>query len=202
MEYTVIYSAWVQSTIEPMEYKAENLILAAGSFCVPVNALLAAQIEDHSKVRVIILESERDGVDTKSTIARCKEETENSLAGKNCEIEFIVISSPFSASKDNMGKIYMELIDKPIEDSTIIADVTYGPKYIPMLIFCLLSYAERFLGCEIANVIYGQVYFNKDKKPYNPQIFDVAPVYLLSSFGRFFGNSKEEYDNFLKGFFR
>lgn len=202
MDYTVIYSAPVQTVIEPMIYKFEGADTSSEAYFVPINSILASKIENDSNVRVVVLESQRDGIDTNSIVERCTKETNSVLKDKNCNIEFVIISNPFSASKENMGKIFMDLIQKPIEDSTILTDITYGPKYVPMLIFCLLSYAERFLGCEISNVIYGQVFFDKDKKPYNPQIFDVASLYLLSSFSRFFGNSKDDYDSFLKGFFK
>lgn len=54
-----------------------------------------------------------------------------------------------------MGRI----IDEIDDESHIIADITYGLKDLPIIIFSALGFAERFLGCEIDAIIYGQANF-------------------------------------------
>ena len=201
MDYTVIYPTWVQTNNQPMAYACEGIPTAEGRFHMPVNAILPANIENGSHVRVVILESTRESIDADAIADLCRKETESVLSGKDCQIEISIVKNPFSASRENMGRIYKSLLPEIVEGSTVLADVTYGPKYIPLLIFSLLSYAERFLGCEVESIIYGQVFFDAQKKPYNPQLFDITSIYLLSSFSRYFGNSREEYDRFLSGLF-
>ena len=58
--------------------------------------------------------------------------------------------------------------------------MTYGPKDLPIVLFSALNFAEKFLGCEVDHLIYGQVSF-KDGVPTNPQICDMIPLYCLNS---------------------
>ena len=48
------------------------------------------------------------------------------------------------------------------------------------MLFAALNFAEKFLGCEVDNLIYGQVNF-QNGVPTNPQICDMVPLYYLNS---------------------
>ena len=73
-----------------------------------------------------------------------------------------------------------KLIDEIDIESQIMADITYGPKDLPIVIFSTLSFAEKFLKCKIDNIVYGQADFIDDKVV-GSIICDMTPLYCLSS---------------------
>ena len=72
------------------------------------------------------------------------------------------------------------LVDEIDTGAHIMADVTYGPKDLPIVIFSALNFAEKFLRCEIDNIVYGQATF-KDDRVVGSAICDMIPLYCLSS---------------------
>lgn len=196
MNYTVIYTVSMNMKLIP-SYEVKGCSFAEKTF-IPVNAILPEQIEDGSSVDVIVIAVADN--DISELVEKCVAETNRVLEDKGCTIKFSIIKSPFDVTKEAIGRIYCSLLALLKKDNIILADITFGPKYIPVLIIGMLSYAERFLSCRIDSIIYGQVNFNENREPVNPRLCDVSIVYMLSSFGQYFGNSKTDYDKFLKGF--
>lgn len=208
MDYTVIYPLYVTSKVDETEYRVfdSDLKAAAGGVRFPMNQVIASIVEDGSNVRVIMLGTELEGIDSKAIANLCRAETAAALDGKDCNIEFIEEYGLFDATRSIIGQLYASISKKIIDGSTILADLTYGPKYISILVFSLLSYAERFAGCRVDNIVYGQVHFvdgpEGKRIPVNPKLYDIAPLYLASSFSRFFGGNRTDYDSFIAGLFK
>ena len=72
------------------------------------------------------------------------------------------------------------LIEEIETGAHILVDITYGPKDLPIVIFSALNFAEKFLKCEIDNIVYGQAAFEGDKVV-GSVICDMIPLYCLSS---------------------
>ena len=62
------------------------------------------------------------------------------------------------------------------DGSHIIADITFGPKDVPIIVFAVLGFAEKSLGCEVDHIIYGQANF-ENGRPVNTKICDMSPLY-------------------------
>ena len=77
-------------------------------------------------------------------------------------------------------KLLLDIVDEFEENSHITADITYGPKDLPIVLFTALNFGEKFFGCEIDNIVYGQANF-VDGKPTNTKICDMIPLYYLNS---------------------
>lgn len=194
MNYTVIYSPSMNLAAKaayPIYEKEGNILMV-----LPLNSVLASKIEDNSNVRVIIVETLKPGEKEWDYAARFKEETEKVLSKKGCAIEFVLDPHPFDASKTNIAKLYRNLTRLILPESTLLVDITFGPRYITLFYTCLLSYAERFLNCEIDSIVYGQADM-KYNPPKDVKLCDVTSVYLLSSFSSLFGDKKEAYDRFI-----
>ena len=72
------------------------------------------------------------------------------------------------------------IVDELEDNAHILADMTYGPKDQTVVLFSALSFAEKFLGCDIDNIIYGQANF-VDRKPVNTKIWDMVPLFYLNT---------------------
>ena len=68
-----------------------------------------------------------------------------------------------------------------ILNSQIYADITFGPKPLPMILMCALSFAEKFLNCDVKSVIYGKVNFDDNNKVTSPELYDVTSLYYLNN---------------------
>ena len=73
-----------------------------------------------------------------------------------------------------------KIIDAIDVDTHIIADITYGSKDMPIVLFSAMGFAEKFLRCEIDNIIYGQANF-ENGKVVNTKICDMIPLYYINS---------------------
>ena len=72
------------------------------------------------------------------------------------------------------------------DNAEIIGDVTYGPKPLPIVMFAVMNFAEKFFNADIKHIVYGKVdwiYGNGEEKPKkeNPEIFDLTPLYYLNN---------------------
>jgi hypothetical protein len=83
-------------------------------------------------------------------------------------------------NSNNGGENIVKIVDEIDDKTHIIADITYGPKDLPIVLFSAMNFAEKFLECEIENIIYGQAVF-KDGKPTDTKICDMVPLYYLNS---------------------
>lgn len=194
MDYTVIYTV-------PMAKSTKPAYVIEGRDClslIPINSVLASKVEDGSNVHIIIVDVSSSGIPDAYQV--CKEESLAVLMGKECNVDVECITVPFDSTNETIGNIYRSLLSSVRKDSQILLDITFGPKYIPVLMMCLLEYSVRFLGCEVVSVLYGHAEFNEKREMTKAVLRDVTSVFLISSFGRFFGNDKEKYDKFLNGF--
>jgi hypothetical protein len=48
-----------------------------------------------------------------------------------------------------------------------------------MILFCALTFAEKFHAATVQNIIYGKVEF-AEGKTLNPMIYDLTPLYYLN----------------------
>ena len=102
----------------------------------------------------------------------------NKEIGAKCE--FKVIDTEFSEEQAIHEQLMSKIVDEIEDDCHILADITYGPKDLPVVLFSALSFAEKFLGCDIDNIIYGQSNF-VDGKPVNTKIWDMVPLFYLNT---------------------
>lgn len=197
VDYTVIYSVPLNQSINAA-YRISGPAREGEYAVVPLNSTLASKIEDNSNVHVLVVVV--SNTDAEKRAQECIDETRSVLEGKNCNIDFECIRVPFASTSDVIGRLYLDMLSNVHADSTILADITYGTKYIPILITCFMDYAVRFHDNEVESVLYGHAEFDKEKNLKSTQLCDVSSVYLISSFGRHFGSNREEYDRFLKEF--
>ena len=73
-----------------------------------------------------------------------------------------------------------KIVDEIEDNSHIICDTTYGPKDLPIVLFSVLNFAEKYLKCDIDNILYGQATF-VDGKPTDTKLCDMSPLYYLNS---------------------
>jgi hypothetical protein len=169
-------------------YKAEgnSLLQYNGKVVFPVNSVLAATLKKDDEVTIILLKTEDINGNSKNNVQLYKEELERLNQEIGAEIQYEIIDSPFEETKDVHERLFRQMIGKLSKGSEIIADITYGPKPLPLVMFCTLNFGEKFFEAKVKQIIYGKVDFmqNEDTglhEPCNPVIYDVTPLYYLNS---------------------
>lgn len=157
----------------------KSLNISDRSVRYAVSALLDKNIEKDDEIKVILL-AKRDGQKQyEENIKDCIAEISTSNT-KSAKLNFIVIETDFSQEKNVHEEVLSKIIEEINEDAQVIADITYGPKDLPILIFTALNFAEKFLRCEIKNIIYTQANFIENKIV-KTSLCDMIPLYYLNS---------------------
>ena len=78
------------------------------------------------------------------------------------------------------------MVDELTDGAAIYADITYGTKSMPIIVFSVLNFAEKFFNADIKNIVYGKVDFDTNNNPINPELFDMTPLFYLNSLANTF----------------
>lgn len=153
-----------------------------GEVIFPVNSVLAKTVKKGDKVKVVLL-SKLD-IEGNSAINGGLFQKELNEINRNigADIEYVTIATPFVETKDIHETLLRDMISKLEDGAEIIGDVTYGPKPLPIIIFSVFNFAEKFFKAKIKNIVYGKVDFTNDSKaPINPVLYDLTSLYYLNS---------------------
>ncbi len=161
----------------------------------PINAILAENIQKNDKIKVILLRTHHFGNKGKNS-GLFMEELDAINVEICAKITYETLDSDFVETKDNHEQRLKAMLNKIETGSQIFSDITYGPKPLPMILMCVLSFAEKFLQCDIKNIVYGKVNF-VDGKAENPELYDITSLYYLNNLTNAMStsNSKEARQN-------
>lgn len=146
----------------------------------PINSLLSQTVNAEDELKIILLIKKDGNTFYEKNTADYKQEIEDICRTTGAKAEFVSIDTAFSQEKENHEQLMKRLVDEIDTGAHIMVDITYGPKDLPIVIFTALNFAEKFLKCEIDNIVYGQAAF-KDDKVVGSTICDMIPLYCLSS---------------------
>lgn len=146
----------------------------------PINSLLSQTVNVEDELKIILLIKKDGNTYYEKNTADYKQEIEEICRTTGAKADFVLIDTAFSQEKENHEKLMKRLVDEVDTGAHIMVDITYGPKDLPIVIFSALNFVEKFLKCEIDNIVYGQAAF-KDDKVVGSTICDMIPLYCLSS---------------------
>lgn len=153
-----------------------------GEVFFPVNVALAKTLKKGDEVKVILLS--KIDIEGNSAVNAGIFQKELNEINRNigAKIEYASISTPFEETKDIHESLMRSMVGKLESGATIIGDITYGPKPLPIIMFAVMNFAEKFFDCKIQNILYGKVDFISGRpEPINPVLFDITPLYYLNS---------------------
>lgn len=150
-------------------------------FSFPIAAFLSRQMKPEDEINCILLTKHSAYSMSMERVELFKEEMDLANEGTDAKISYHVIESEFEEEREVHEKLMAEIIRNIEDDSHILADITFGPKDVPIIVFAVLNFAEKFLGCEVDNIIYGQGFFDKNNEFVGGKICELIPLYSLSS---------------------
>ena len=153
-----------------------------GDVYYAINAVLAQPMTCDDEIKIVLLQT-KGGDDAGEKNAQLFINELNSLNKCEASISYEIIPSEFIETKDKFKDLYKKLIKILDNDAELYADVTFGPKSLPLIIFAVMQFGEKFFDCSIGNVIYLKAEFKNNKLVEGSQkIYDYTPLYMLNSF--------------------
>lgn len=146
----------------------------------PINAVLADTLSKQDELKIILLTTENSTENNQKNSGLFIQELDSINSKIGAKISYEILESEFKETKNNHELRLKQMIDT-IEDGTqLFADITFGPKPLPMILMCAFSFAEKFLNCDVKSIIYGKVNFI-DENISNPELFDVTSLYYMNN---------------------
>ena len=182
MNKTVICGIPMKAPIEKVVYNSEDnsLPVAKEAMQYPINAFLKMTAEKADKFKVILILKADEYSAAEQNLQDFKKEFSVAISSSGTNVELCVVRSDYNEARDVHEKLLGDIIEEINVGSKILVDLTYGPKDLPIIIFTALNFAEKYLKCEIENIIYGQASF-LNGRPVNTKICDLVPLFYLGS---------------------
>ena len=146
-------------------YKSSDLSLPTIDTPVyyPVNAFLGKTLKKDDDIKIVLVVKKDSQNQGKKNAAKYVEELLN-VNKVGAKIDYKIIETEFSEEHSVHEYLMSKIVDEIEDNSHIICDTTYGPKDLPIVLFSALNFAEKYLKCDIDNILYGQATF-VDGKP-------------------------------------
>ncbi len=152
----------------------------------PINAVLSRDLQENDEVKIILLKTRtgKEELDsqTKRNARLFEDELDEMLDGRNIRVEYISLVSEFDESKENHEIRFRNMLSYLDDDCELYADITFGPKLLPMMVFCVFNFAERFFNCHIREIVYGKALHDmQTNEAHSGELYDVSPMYHLNN---------------------
>ncbi|OUQ61828.1 hypothetical protein B5E56_00705 [Flavonifractor sp. An112] len=182
MKKTVLCNIPMKEKVDFSVYTSDDQSLPVSGKAVryPINSFLAETIRPDDEIKVILLvKKDQYGHYEKNTEDFCAElNSVNASIGATLDIN--IIDTEFEETKATHEYLLGQIVDCLDTGTHILADTTYGPKDLLVVLFTALHFAENFLDCSIDSIVYGQASF-VDGQAVNTKICDMVPLYCLST---------------------
>lgn len=156
-----------------------------GRVIFPVNAVLAQKLKAGDEVKVVMLKTVTGKDSSGKNAGLFQQELDGINSAIGAEIVYEAIDSEFVETKQNHEKRLRAMLAKMEEGAELFVDITFGPKPLPMMMMCVLSFAEKFFDADVKKIVYGKVDFVRHddgkKYPENPELYDITSLYYLNN---------------------
>ncbi len=182
MKKTIICSIPMKKTVDQVVYVSEDTLIPTSETAVryPVNAFLAETMQPSDELKVILLVKKDEYSHDEQNVKFFQEELAQFNKNIGAAVSYTIIETDFSQSKTVHEQLMGQIVDELDIGAHIIVDTTYGPKDVPVVIFTALNFAEKFLECQIDNILYGLAKF-KENRVVNAELCDMIPLYYLGA---------------------
>lgn len=184
MKKTVFVSLMMADDMHKRHFPVDgnSFIEYPGETYYAINSVLAQTLSADDEIKVVLIQT-KGGDDAGSKNASLFMDELNALNTCGAAIKYEIIPSNFVETKEKFKELYKCLIKNLENESELYADVTFGPKSLPLMIFAVMQFGEKFFDCSIGNVIYLKAEFKDNKFVEGSQmIYDYTPLYMLNSF--------------------
>ena len=183
MKKTIICSLPFKKDVQKVYYEKNNISFEVADHPVrfPINSVLEKNVTDGDELKIILLVKHDKNNYYEDNKKMFIDELKDSIGSKNINIKTEELYTEFSEDREIHEKLLGDIIDKIEDCSDIIADITYGPKDVPIIIFAALNFCEKHLGCNIEGIVYGQAQFGENNIITEGKMCDMSSLFFLNS---------------------
>lgn len=171
------------------EYKTSSLT------AFPITILLENNCQEGDEVTLltIVTESEGGNIASENYIKFC-EHVRAIAKAKRVNVELVKIPMSARSNSESHRKLYKALLNELKSGDEIHADITYGFKSTPIVIFAALNQSYQLNdNVDVAEIMYGNLYNGSSEK--TPELFDVTSLFYLNSLSGVLGNMNNSSDS-------
>lgn len=182
MKKTIICNIPMKEKVDMSVYKSDDKSLPVSEKSVryPINSFLHRTMNPEDELKVILLVKKDDKKHFMKNTDDYISELNEINADIKAKLEYLTIETEFDESRSVHEKLLSDVVNALDDESHILADITYGPKDLPVVLFTALNFAEKFMNCSVDNIIYGQASF-ENGRVVETKICDMVPLFCLGS---------------------
>lgn len=182
MKKIVICGIPMREHVDSIVHTSDDASIPASgqAYRYPVNSFLSQTAKEGDDLKIILLIKKDGNTFYRKNADDYKLEIGSICKSTGLKARFVLIDTDFEQRKETHAQLMGRLVDEIDVGAHIIADITYGPKDLPIVVFSALNFAERFLQCEIDHIVYGKGDF-RDGRLASSSLCDMIPLYCLGS---------------------
>lgn len=155
-----------------------------GKVIYPINAVLAEKLKSCDDVKVVLLKTVTQSGNSDKNAELFRKELDAINTNIGTHITYETIETDFVETKANHEKRLRAMLSKVEDGAQLYADITFGQKPLPMVLMCVLHFAEKFFHADVKKIVYGKVDFVRHEDgasyPENPELYDITSLYYLN----------------------
>ncbi len=182
MKKTIICSIPMRGSIDKVVYESDDRSLPSSDkpFYYPINSFLSQTLTNEDELSVILLVKQDKFSKCEQNIELFCKELNDVCIQTGAKNSVALIDTEFSQTRSVHEELMKAIVFSIEDESRIIADITYGSKDVPIVVFAALGFAEKHFRCVVENILYGQANFINDSAV-NTKLCDMMPLYCLNS---------------------
>lgn len=146
----------------------------------PIIEYLSRTLSANDELNILLLCKADQDQRYLTNIEIFKSEFEQWCEGKCKMPEYKILDIPFAENVENHSRLIKKIAAECEPGASIVCDITYGAKSLPIILFSVLAFATQHLKCTVERVLYRQVYF-RNGVPVNPELCDFSSLLHLTS---------------------
>jgi len=176
----VFLSTCPMQKVEAFAYASEDYKNSPAT-AFPITILLENNCQKGDKAVMLTIVSESEGGNAAG--ANYEEFRRQALAiaeRQGIQIEFVKIKMSSRIDGGSHRRLYVVLVSKFQDGDEIHADITYGFKFMPLVIFAAMNLVYQLKqNVDVAEILYGNLYNGSREK--TPELFDITSLFYLNS---------------------
>lgn len=172
----------MKEELTPLSYQKGNLSLDvdAAPVAYPIMSVLSGYLQPEDSVKLVLLCRCDPQERYLRNVEHFREEFRQRCGALKDQASCVVVNTEFAEGESAASRLLMELADICEPGAKLAADITYGPKSLPVVLLAALAFAMRHQHCELDYLLYGQVYF-QEGVPTEPRLCDLSYLLYLNS---------------------
>lgn len=162
--------------LKPLQTVGFTLKTDIKEYAYPIIPIIDATMREGDEAKIVVVRQ------TNSEFNPNYEKFRAELDSLNLErIDVIDVAVDENQSEDLLLGLYKRLLTYTENDGCYYADLTFGPKTLPIIFLSVLTYVDRILvDTEITGIYYQEI-LRKDGKMRDAYLYEVSAIFSLNS---------------------